>query len=183
MLIFLMYVLMITFVFMAMRESDFVETWQLAYRLAYGDFEEEYPGHYERILFFGSTIYLQLILFNMVIALMGELFGDAKATAERDDVMEKINWVMQLQYLAFWDTGPEFVYLHKIEDLYMKDESESIEVQKIKELKLMLETERQAAIVREQQIEKNMNDKFTELSNEIKSGQSEILRLWGADAN
>jgi len=27
MLIFLMYVLMITFVFMAMRESDFVETW------------------------------------------------------------------------------------------------------------------------------------------------------------
>ena len=64
---------------MAFRPRDkFIENWQAAYRLAYGDFAdaEDVSTHGERIYFVMVTILLPLVLLNLLIAIMGDVFDE-----------------------------------------------------------------------------------------------------------
>lgn len=61
--------------FMAIREGDdAADFWQISYRLAYGDFEEEYPNWQERLFFFIGTFLMNLVLMNLIIAIMGDYY-------------------------------------------------------------------------------------------------------------
>ena len=135
MLVFLLYNLMFTYVFMIYRqEDDFEVSWQNIYRLAYGDFEEEYADDYERILFFGTTIFLNLILFNMVIALMGDIFARVAGKQEVEDIYEKLLWIKSAQIIAFWDRTPCLVYLHSIKNATTKKQNQGVVVKSIKQV-------------------------------------------------
>ena len=64
---------------MAFRpRDDFITNWQASYRLAYADFAnaEEVSTHGERIYFVTVTIILPLVLLNLLIAIMGDVFDD-----------------------------------------------------------------------------------------------------------
>jgi len=52
--------------------------WQIAYRLAYGDFmgAEENDTHGLRVFFIISTIIIPLVLLNLLIAIMGDTFDN-----------------------------------------------------------------------------------------------------------
>lgn len=85
---------------MALRQEDypdFVPTWMTAYQLSYGEFEAEYEGHYEKILYIWSTIFLILILSNMLIAFMGTVYTQAEENKEIEDTREKLIWIQELQ--------------------------------------------------------------------------------------
>ena len=68
-----------------------------------------------------------------------------------------------------------------ISDSYKKEESQGIAVEKIKELKREMVLEKEQTITRETQIEKNMNDKFASLSNEITASHRQIIHLLGGE--
>ena len=64
---------------MAFSPGDEFETyWESAYRLAYGDFydAEENTTHGKRIFFFVMTIFIPLVLLNLLIALMSDIYDD-----------------------------------------------------------------------------------------------------------
>lgn len=72
-IVFIAYCVMIAFMFMALRGDNytqFPDSWFAQYNLANGEYGD-YADHYEKTLYVFSTIFLQLILANMLIALMG----------------------------------------------------------------------------------------------------------------
>ena len=77
--ILLYYIVTSLFSFMAFKPgNEFIEYWELSYRLAYGDFydPEENNTNALRIFFFIVTILLPLVLLNLLIALMGDIYDE-----------------------------------------------------------------------------------------------------------
>ena len=65
--------------FMAFKPGELYYTyWQLSYRLAYGDFMdlEDNDTHGQRIFFILITIIIPLVLLNLLIAIMGDVFDN-----------------------------------------------------------------------------------------------------------
>ena len=57
-----------------LRDEKFIECYQEAYRLSFGDFADEYPTWAEKNMFKLATLIMPLILLNILIALMGDIF-------------------------------------------------------------------------------------------------------------
>jgi hypothetical protein len=81
---------------MGLRDDTFKTSWQISYRLAYGDFEEEHDSVPERILFFFATIALPLIMLNLLIAIMGDIYDRVQENQIVEDIRERLLWILEL---------------------------------------------------------------------------------------
>jgi hypothetical protein len=75
MIIYLTFNLAICYSLMAERGINFIEAWQLAYRLGLADFEEEYSNHESRVFFLIATIVMPLVMLNLLIAIMSDIYA------------------------------------------------------------------------------------------------------------
>jgi len=124
MVVYISYITMIAFMLMSLRDKDydhFIDIWMTSYQLSYGQFEEDYDGDYERIIYVGSTIFLILILSNMLIAFMGTVYSQAEENKDIEDLREKLIWIQELQFQAIWDHKPRVVYMHSIADKFAQE--------------------------------------------------------------
>lgn len=85
--------------------------------LSYGEFGD-YLGEYEKVVFIVMAIFLQMILANMLIAFMSNIYEQAEAKKDIEDTREKLIWIYRMQFHAFWDNKPMLGYLHTIKDVY-----------------------------------------------------------------
>ena len=102
---------------MAFKPGDkFVLYWEIAYRLAYGDFydSEENDSNAIRIFFFVITILIPLTLLNLLIALMGDIFDDVQSTRAKEDVRERLALILEISKFLLWSqrNNKERVYIH-----------------------------------------------------------------------
>ena len=100
-LIFLTFVLQSCIGLKAFRpELDYETAWTIGYRLAYADFRDEDPQsedtHEERIFFFIMTLLIPLLLLNLLIALLGDVFDEVELTKEKEDVREKFMLILEI---------------------------------------------------------------------------------------
>ena len=72
-IIFLFVVLVFSLGLMALRGDEFVEIWQASYQSSFGDFEDDYLTHSERTIFFLASVFLPLVMLNLLIAIMGDI--------------------------------------------------------------------------------------------------------------
>ena len=111
--IILSFVLAISFVLMAIREGDDFELyWQIAYRITFGDFEEEYVGVPERIIFLFVTITLPLIAMNLLIAIISDKFEQILAGAKIADVRETLSLTIEVAKFLTKKKQYEMKYFH-----------------------------------------------------------------------
>lgn len=97
--LFFSYTVMISFMLMALRDQDYdewIDTWMTSYQLAYGEFEDEYLGDYEKIVYVFGTVFLILILSNMLIAFMGTVYAKAEENQDISDTLNKLVWIQEL---------------------------------------------------------------------------------------
>jgi hypothetical protein len=122
--IFILFVIAVAYCLMALRDSDeFEEYWQLSYRLAYGDFEEEYPGHKERTIFLVATILMPLIMLNLLIAIMGDIFSTIIDNAVVADTQERLWWLVENAVFSACYRKARFKMLHMV-TIHRGDEAE-----------------------------------------------------------
>jgi len=57
-----------------LRNDPYIDNYQVAYRLAFGDFEDDYPTWSEKYMFKLGSFMMPLIFLNLLIALMGDIF-------------------------------------------------------------------------------------------------------------
>jgi hypothetical protein len=114
MVIFIVAVLAIGFSLLALRggDLDYIDAWTVSYRLSYGDFEEEHPNHPERIIFFIATLFLPLIMLNLLIAIMGEIHDRSLEKFTVSDQLERLELINEISHLIFWKPKSVYKYIH-----------------------------------------------------------------------
>jgi len=112
-LIFFAFCLTISFTLKALRSDfEFEDLWQISYRLGYGDFEEEYATRSERILFLIGTILLPLVLLNLLIAIMGEKYGQLQGDKQLSDIVERLSLIKEIGKIIRCKRRPRKEYIH-----------------------------------------------------------------------
>jgi hypothetical protein len=113
-IVFVVVVVTFTYSLMGLRGDLFVDMWSISYRLAYGDFEEidEHTTYPERILFFIATIALPLIMLNLLIAVMGDIYDRVQENQVVADVRERLLWILELGRFACMKKQSKFMYIH-----------------------------------------------------------------------
>lgn len=61
--------------FNTIRDDPWSANYLTAWRLAFGDFEDQYPTLGDQYLFKLGSIFMPLILLNLLIAIMGDIFS------------------------------------------------------------------------------------------------------------
>ena len=100
-IIFVFYTLAIAIGFDAMRENDdFLLSWTKAFRLSYGDFEDidAYVSTGEIVTFHFGCILLPLILLNLLIAVMGDIYANEADKKEIEDTKERLLLIQEIYY-------------------------------------------------------------------------------------
>ena len=102
--------------FNALRGNTWVEAFTQAYRLALGDFEEvedaePYASIGEKIVFFFSSIVLPLLLLNLLLAIMGDIYAQVQEKCEVADIREKLALIQEASHY-FCSSGSFKGYLH-----------------------------------------------------------------------
>ena len=86
-LILISLLLSIAFALMAIRENDnFGEMCERAYRWAFGDWEDPYDNHKDRIFFFMTSFLSCLVLLNLIIAIMSDVYATITANHKIADI-------------------------------------------------------------------------------------------------
>lgn len=102
--------------------------WQIAYRLAYGDFmgAEENDTHGLRVFFIISTIIIPLVLLNLLIAIMGDTFDNVQSSQEREDVRERLSLILEIsKFLQWWNgDNKEKNFIHIVTNERLEQEAE-----------------------------------------------------------
>jgi hypothetical protein len=104
MVIYLVAVIAIGFSLIALRgdDLDLIDAWTVSYRLSFGDFEEEHASHPERIIFFIATLFLPLIMLNLLIAIMGDIHSRSLDKLIVADNLEQLELINEISRLVFW---------------------------------------------------------------------------------
>jgi len=163
-IVFLAFVLSFAFSYQALWDRDWIQAWMAVYMLVMGEFgpmADDHGGIFKdhpdmRIWFSIATLFLNLVLLNMVIALMGELYGNAMATKGIVDMKEKLRIINKHQRFAIlprlWkllefgtieaarNIEPEEKYLHSIKDAYGDGKKRELLHQKLTDLKSLATT-------------------------------------------
>ena len=82
--------------------STLSDSWCHIYRIAFGDFD---TGDYNRAawaLFFFATIFLTLMMLNLLIAIMSNTFARVSASQEISDGKELLEMIYEIETLMFW---------------------------------------------------------------------------------
>jgi hypothetical protein len=97
-------VLAVTYSLVGLRNSDFVPSWQTSYRLAFGDFEEDevHDSDNERIVFFFATFCMPLVMLNLIVAIMGDVYNKINAVQDVADIRERLLWILELSRFFKW---------------------------------------------------------------------------------
>ena len=175
--IFLTFVLAISFSLMAQRDLDFWEAWQHSYRIAYADFEEEYVSIEAKFFFLLATIVMPLVMFNLLIAIMGDSYARVQASSTEADVREKLMLIEEIgRILLCMRRGSKLQYLKECRDASfggssIKEEVDPLE-RKIKEVKKDLKKQ-----VNHLRLEVKQSDNFVmKKLNKIEKQQDKILK-------
>jgi hypothetical protein len=73
-IIFLCFVIAMSLTLVNLRRDPFIPTWQVVYRLAYGEFEDSGGDQSEEVVFFIATIVMPMIMLNLLIAIIGDIY-------------------------------------------------------------------------------------------------------------
>ena len=167
--IILSFVLAISFVLMAIREdSDFELYWQIAYRITFGDFEDEYASVPERIVFLFVTITLPLIAMNLLIAIISDKFEQILAGAKIADVRETLSLTMEVSKFLTKKKKYEMKYFHWCSTALMKTSRDGEQWEgRVKELQRYVKEVHKVLIHRTDALEQKMDRQFKELHEEI----------------
>ncbi|CDW88467.1 UNKNOWN [Stylonychia lemnae] len=77
----------------------FVNSLQFTYMLSFGDFETSGFTAQQWILFIISTFFIPLVLFNLIIAVMGDTYDRVQTLATSVDLKEQAKLVMEVEGL------------------------------------------------------------------------------------
>ena len=84
-ILFLFTIFVLALAILSLYDMEFIDAWQESYRLAFGDFKEEYADHKERIVFFIFTLALPLVMLNLLISIMGDKYDQVQEKAHITD--------------------------------------------------------------------------------------------------
>lgn len=82
-----------------------------------------------------NTIFLILILSNMLIAFMGTVYTQAEENRDIEDTREMLIWIQEVQIQALWDQEPTLMYMHSIKDDFAKERKVKSDKKQMRELK------------------------------------------------
>lgn len=115
--IFFTFVLAITFSMMSLADMPFWEAWQLSYRIGYSDFEDEQETLESKFFFLLATIVMPLIMFNLLIAIMGDIYSRVQANSTEADVREQLTLVEEIgRIMLCMRRGSKLLYLKECRD-------------------------------------------------------------------
>ena len=102
--------------------------WQIAYRLAYGDFidAEENDTHGQRIFFIVASVIMTLVLLNLLIAIMGDTFDNVQSSQKKENVRERLSLILEVsKFLNRWNrNNKEKKYIHVCTNERLRQEEE-----------------------------------------------------------
>ena len=135
------FTLSMSFCLKALHQNDDYDLyWMKSFRLMMTDFEDEYSGFSEKILFTMGCFLLSIISLNLLIAIMGDAFDDVQSKAEIADVREKLELIKEVGKFIFWDNDVDLRYIHWVSTPFLREKKETTWVGKIMELKNFIGT-------------------------------------------
>ncbi|CDW79294.1 wd-40 repeat protein [Stylonychia lemnae] len=89
--------------------SVFFTELQQTYKLSFGDFDTEGFNGFQWALFVISSFFIPLVLFNLIIAIMGDTYDRVQTSAACVDLKEQANLILEVEGLLHWklDAGEE----------------------------------------------------------------------------
>ena len=90
------FTLAMAFCLMALRDVKFLDMWDIAYKLNYGEFEELHESHIERILFLIATLSMTLLMLNLLIAIMSDRYDFIQENLVVADMKEKLSLIEEV---------------------------------------------------------------------------------------
>lgn len=115
MLIFSTFILAISVNFMALRTEDndkFADHLQLAYRLAFGDFEPSYDTTPDRIIFVLASFFLPLLMMNLLIAILSDQFDKVENKRSMEETEAKIDLILEVAQFSRLFRQTSKLYIH-----------------------------------------------------------------------
>ena len=89
------------------------------YLLAFGEFDLDDLSFTEWCLFIFSTILIQIMLLNLLIAILSETFSTVMGQIDESDMMELNNLIIDATALQPWNRSNKTItYLHWVEYKY-----------------------------------------------------------------
>ena len=104
-----------------LRNDPYIDNYQVAYRLAFGDFEDDYPTWSEKYLFKLGTMMMPLTFLNLLIALMGDIFDRVQETQEIADQQECLSRIKEISKLVMCHVPPQQGYIHQCKSIDVLD--------------------------------------------------------------
>ena len=95
----------------------------VTYKLSFGDFGTDGYGAEQWALFTITSIFIPLVMFNLIIAIMGDTYGRVKEESVMVDLKEQANLVMEIESLMTWkrESGSETYITIAYEDSIYDD--------------------------------------------------------------
>ena len=96
-IILMIYIIACAFGIMALRQEDeFRPHFQIAYRGAFADWEDDYDTRTELIQFLITSFFGPLLLLNLLIAIMGDAHAACQENWEVEEIREKYAWAQEV---------------------------------------------------------------------------------------
>ena len=174
--ILLFYVFASLFSLMAFSPGDrVVDYWEIAYRLVYADFDDaEYnTTDSYRVFFFAITLFMSLILLNMLIALMGDAVDYVQSTSEKENVRERLVLILEVSKFLTGLHGKleERHYIHLVTNDRLTQDQDVTWEGKVKVLQKTMEAMEQRIMRRLDEMEKS--SKSYEVGSKKDEGEEE----------
>jgi len=82
--------------------ESFLENLKITYRLAFADFSPEEYTSLEWFMFVLGSCFIPLVLFNLIIAIMGDTYDRVQTSAKCVDLKEQANLILEAEQLLYW---------------------------------------------------------------------------------
>ncbi|CDW80622.1 wd-40 repeat protein [Stylonychia lemnae] len=93
---------------------NFLDSLQFTYKLSFGDFDTEEFTVQQWILFIISTFFIPLVLFNLIIAVMGDTYDRVQTSAASVDLKEQAKLVLEVEGLLNFKNKGQQVNLKRL---------------------------------------------------------------------
>ena len=135
--VFLAFVFSFTFAYQVLHDVMFVTAFINIYQLAYGEFYDVEDTDQDRTLFLFASLILPMLLLNMIVALMGDVYSKTAEKRVIEDTRERLLLINKYQRFAIFGRSkdPELKYLHGIQDAYKEYNTKEFTHKKLSDLK------------------------------------------------
>lgn len=72
------------------------------YTLAFGDFSTDDYSVFEWLAFVIASLFIPLVLFNLLIAIMGDTYDRVQTNAKCVDLQQQAELVLEIESLMYW---------------------------------------------------------------------------------